>query len=40
MYTNTNPFLARVLDEKLKRERNEKMTPGTAGRKRARHSNV
>ncbi|KAI0873375.1 hypothetical protein GGS24DRAFT_393816 [Hypoxylon argillaceum] len=32
--------LTRVLDEKLKRERNEKMTPGTAGRKRARHSNV
>ncbi|KAI0460641.1 hypothetical protein F5B21DRAFT_16845 [Xylaria acuta] len=33
--------LTRVLDEKLKRERNEKMTPGTAsGRKRARHSNI
>ncbi|KAI0862298.1 hypothetical protein F4860DRAFT_123562 [Xylaria cubensis] len=33
--------LTRVLDEKLKRERNEKMTPGSAlGRKRARHSNV
>ncbi|KAI1304364.1 hypothetical protein F5Y03DRAFT_395575 [Xylaria venustula] len=33
--------LTRVLDEKLKRERNEKMTPGTStGRKRARHSNV
>ncbi|KAI1173311.1 hypothetical protein F4777DRAFT_457202 [Nemania sp. FL0916] len=34
--------LTRVLDEKLKRERNEKMTPGTAssGRKRARHSNA
>ncbi|KAI1189943.1 hypothetical protein F5B17DRAFT_389538 [Nemania serpens] len=31
--------LTRVLDEKLKRERNEKMTPGT-GRKRPRHSNV
>ncbi|KAI1367180.1 hypothetical protein F5Y08DRAFT_336849 [Xylaria arbuscula] len=34
-------ILTRVLDEKLRRERNEKMTPGTAsGRKRARHSNV
>ncbi|TGJ83150.1 hypothetical protein E0Z10_g5638 [Xylaria hypoxylon] len=34
-------ILTRVLDEKLKRERNEKMTPGTtSGRKRARHSNV
>ncbi|KAI0392922.1 hypothetical protein F5Y17DRAFT_332258 [Xylariaceae sp. FL0594] len=33
--------LTRVLDEKLKRERNEKMTPGTSStRKRARHSNV
>ncbi|GAP87798.1 putative UPF0092 membrane protein [Rosellinia necatrix] len=33
--------LTRVLDEKLKRERNEKMTPGAAsGRKRPRHSNV
>ncbi|KAI8948803.1 hypothetical protein F4801DRAFT_439469 [Xylaria longipes] len=33
--------LTRVLDEKLKRERNEKMTPGTtSGRKRARHSNA
>ncbi|KAI0405398.1 hypothetical protein F4802DRAFT_181586 [Xylaria palmicola] len=33
--------LTRVLDEKLKRERNEKMTPGTGSvRKRARHSNV
>lgn len=39
--TNSNSFLARVLDEKLRRERNEKMTPGTvSGRKRARHSNV
>ncbi|KAK5631806.1 hypothetical protein RRF57_007520 [Xylaria bambusicola] len=34
-------ILTRVLDEKLKRERNEKMTPGTtSGRKRARHSNI
>ncbi|KAI1419353.1 hypothetical protein F5Y12DRAFT_266486 [Xylaria sp. FL1777] len=34
-------ILTRVLDEKLKRERNEKMTPGTGStRKRARHSNV
>ncbi|KAJ8120375.1 hypothetical protein O1611_g10380 [Lasiodiplodia mahajangana] len=35
-------FLARVLDEKLKRERNEKMTPGgpSSGRKRPRHSNI
>ncbi|KAI0486683.1 hypothetical protein F4859DRAFT_309951 [Xylaria cf. heliscus] len=33
--------LTRVLDEKLKRERNEKMTPGTGSvRKRARHSNI
>ncbi|KAI3336854.1 hypothetical protein HD806DRAFT_19780 [Xylariaceae sp. AK1471] len=33
--------LTRVLDEKLKRERNEKMTPGTSStRKRPRHSNV
>ncbi|KAI1344252.1 hypothetical protein F5Y15DRAFT_106950 [Xylariaceae sp. FL0016] len=31
--------LTRVLDEKLKREKNEKMHPGS-GRKRARHSNV
>lgn len=35
------PSPARVLDEKLKRERNEKMTPGTGSvRKRARHSNA
>ncbi|GAW19116.1 hypothetical protein ANO14919_086000 [Xylariales sp. No.14919] len=34
-------ILTRVLDEKLKRERNEKMTPGTGStRKRARHSNI
>ncbi|KAI1282224.1 hypothetical protein F5Y07DRAFT_395024 [Xylaria sp. FL0933] len=34
-------ILTRVLDEKLKRERNEKLTPAAAsGRKRARHSNV
>ncbi|RWA14264.1 hypothetical protein EKO27_g858 [Xylaria grammica] len=34
-------ILTRVLDEKLKRERNEKMTPGTgSARKRARHSNI
>lgn len=33
--------LTRVLDEKLKRERNEKMTPGSGSvRKRPRHSNV
>ncbi|KAI2465538.1 hypothetical protein F4781DRAFT_408930 [Annulohypoxylon bovei var. microspora] len=33
--------LTRVLDEKLKRERNDKMHPASAsGRKRARHSNV
>ncbi|KAI0018994.1 hypothetical protein F4780DRAFT_470698 [Xylariomycetidae sp. FL0641] len=34
--------LTRVLDEKLKRERNDKMAPGSSGsaRKRARHSNV
>ncbi|KAI0115723.1 hypothetical protein GGR51DRAFT_360615 [Nemania sp. FL0031] len=34
--------LTRVLDEKLKRERNEKMTPGAppSGRKRPRHSNI
>ncbi|KAI0910115.1 hypothetical protein F4824DRAFT_493879 [Ustulina deusta] len=34
-------ILTRVLDEKLKRERNEKMTPGAgSARKRARHSNI
>ncbi|KAI1448519.1 hypothetical protein F5Y02DRAFT_431312 [Annulohypoxylon stygium] len=33
--------LTRVLDEKLKRERNDKLHPASAsGRKRARHSNV
>ncbi|KAI5855040.1 hypothetical protein GGS23DRAFT_601520 [Durotheca rogersii] len=33
--------LTRVLDEKLKRERNEKMHPATgSARKRARHSNI
>ncbi|KAK6950532.1 hypothetical protein Daesc_008860 [Daldinia eschscholtzii] len=33
--------LTRVLDEKLKRERNDKLHPATgSGRKRARHSNV
>ncbi|KAI1127485.1 hypothetical protein F5Y10DRAFT_192578 [Nemania abortiva] len=34
--------LTRVLDEKLKRERNEKLTPGgpASGRKRPRHSNI
>ncbi|KAI1809194.1 hypothetical protein GGS20DRAFT_573023 [Poronia punctata] len=33
--------LTRVLDEKAKRERNEKMTPGSSStRKRPRHSNV
>lgn len=35
----TNTIAARVLDDKLKRERNDKMHPSTAsGRKRARHS--
>lgn len=37
----TNYFLARVLDEKLKRERNEKLHPAQgSGRKRPRFSNV
>lgn len=32
-------FLARVLDDKLKREKSDKMHPATSsGRKRARHS--